>query len=36
MTVKADYAKDLIMESTRSERLPNACWQRQAGIPTFA
>jgi len=33
---KADYAKYRIMESCRPECLPNAGWQRQKGIPTFA
>jgi len=33
---KADYAKHLIMERGGSERMPNAVWLRQAGIPTFA
>jgi len=33
---KADYAKCPIMERGRSERVPSACWLRQAGIPTFA
>ena len=33
---KADYAKYRIMESYGPECLPNAGWQRQKGIPTFA
>lgn len=32
----ADYAKSLIMETSRSERAPLADWQRQARIPSFA
>jgi len=36
MAGMADYAKYRIMESYGPECLPNAGWQRQKGIPTFA